>query len=542
MKHVPENLFIVPAYHRALGYLRLREEFPGEHFTELSLEELAADFGNYIRRFQRYRRAVFFTYDLETAPRIALWSALLSWIGRRSMVLDASGRKRRGSLILLVMRDVPRIANETVRLPFLLRRVKKDLAFIGKKKPAPCPDHLSIAYLRTDHWFGINSGGSVAHIAGVANSFRDLGVPVFLISSDCLELIDEATTPLFRIEPRSVIQNLQGGAEMAYNQRLIESGTGILAERKPTLIYQRYSPYNYAGAYFATACQLPFVLEYNGSEIWIAEHWGTPTRFSKWGAEIELANLQAADAIVVVSQALKDELVERGLSADKILVNPNGVDASRFDPDLIHDKSRKLRKTLGLEDKIVVGFIATFGRWHGAEILARAIRPVIEKDPRIHFLFIGDGATVAAVRNIVRDTHATAATTFTGMIHQKDGPLYLGACDMFVCPHIPNPDGTPFFGSPIKLFEYMAMARGIVASRLDQIAQVLKHRTTALLVTPGSVAELVDGILELAAKPDERTRLGSNARQEVVARYTWVGHTARILDHVRDVLRRNNGL
>jgi len=260
------------------------------------------------------------------------------------------------------------------------------------------------------------------------------------------------------------------------------------------------------------------------------------------GAEIERANLQAADAIVVVSQALKDELVERGLSADKILVNPNGVDASRFDPDLIHDKSRKLRKTLGLEDKIVVGFIATFGRWHGAEILARAIRPVIEKDPRIHFLFIGDGATVAAVRNIVRDTHATAATTFTGMIHQKDGPLYLGACDMFVCPHIPNPDGTPFFGSPIKLFEYMAMARGIVASRLDQIAQVLKHRTTALLVTPGSVAELVDGILELAAKPDERTRLGSNARQEVVARYTWVGHTARILDHVRDVLRRNNGL
>src|SRR5438128_12112331 len=131
MKHVPENLFIVPAYHRALGYLRLREEFPGEHFTELSLEELAADFGNYIRRFQRYRRAVFFTYDLETAPRIALWSALLSCIGRRSMVLDASGRNRRGARILLVIRDVPRFRNEPTAPPFPAPLLKRALAFSG---------------------------------------------------------------------------------------------------------------------------------------------------------------------------------------------------------------------------------------------------------------------------------------------------------------------------------------------------------------------------------------------------------------------------
>jgi len=283
--------------------------------------------------------------------------------------------------------------------------------------------------------------------------------------------------------------------------------------------------------------QLPFVLEYNGSEVWMAKHWGTPMRFSKWAAEIEIANLRAADAVVVVSQALKDELVGRGIAAAKILVNPNGVDTCRFDPDIIRDESQRLRKTLGLEKKVVVGFVATFGRWHGAEILARAVRPIIEKEPRAHFLFIGDGPTAAATRDIINADRLTqAAATFTGIIPQKDGPIYLGACDLFVCPQTPNPDGSPFFGSPTKLFEYMAMGSGIVASRLDQIGEVLKHGTTGLLVTPGSVDELANGILELVANADERKRLGSNARQEVLARYTWTAHTQRILDHIRNVL------
>ena len=82
----------------------------------------------------------------------------------------------------------------------------------------------------------------------------------------------------------------------------------------------------------------------------------------------------------------------------------------------------------------------------------------------------------------------------------------------------------------------MAMQKGIIASRLDQIADVLQDGNTALLVTPGSVDELVDAILKLAGDPEESARLGLNARQEVSAQYTWKAHTQRILDHLRAVL------
>ena len=79
---------------------------------------------------------------------------------------------------------------------------------------------------------------------------------------------------------------------------------------------------------------IPFVLEYNGSEIWINRHWGQALRYEQLSSQIELLNLQGADVIVVVSDALKAELISRGIDAKKILVNPNGVDSQRYSPEI----------------------------------------------------------------------------------------------------------------------------------------------------------------------------------------------------------------
>ncbi len=83
---------------------------------------------------------------------------------------------------------------------------------------------------------------------------------------------------------------------------------------------------------------------------------------------------------------------------------------------------------------------------------------------------------------------------FTGSLPREKVVEYLDASDILVSPHIPMPDGSRFFGSPTKLFEYMAMGKGIVASRLEQLAEVLEHDQTALLVTPGNVEELAEAI------------------------------------------------
>jgi len=99
-----------------------------------------------------------------------------------------------------------------------------------------------------------------------------------------------------------------------------------------------------------------------------------------------------------------------------------------------------------------------------------------------------------------------------------------------VSPHVPNADGSPFFGSPTKLFEYMAMGKGIVASNLDQIGDVLRHGETAWLVPPGDTGALAAGLYRLVTDPVLRSTLGAAARQEVLAHHTWRAHVRRTLD------------
>jgi glycosyltransferase involved in cell wall biosynthesis len=109
-------------------------------------------------------------------------------------------------------------------------------------------------------------------------------------------------------------------------------------------------------------------------------------------------------------------------------------------------------------------------------------------------------------------------------------PRLLDACDVLVSPHVPLDAGAEFFGSPTKLFEYMAMAKGIVASRLGQIGEVLEHEQTALLVEPGNIGELRDAIMRLSSSKELRESLGTAARRAAVERHTWKHNAQRVLD------------
>jgi glycosyltransferase involved in cell wall biosynthesis len=267
-------------------------------------------------------------------------------------------------------------------------------------------------------------------------------------------------------------------------------------------------------------------------------NWGRPLKYEKLSERIELLNLRSADMIVVVSQPMKDELVNRGIDAEKILVNPNGVDPDRYSPNV---DGSGVRHQYHLNGKIVTGFIGTFGKWHGAEILVEAFGKLLQTYPeyqkRVILFMIGDGLTMPLVRRNVDKSSIKENYVLTGLVPQEEGPKYLAACDILVASHKPNPDGTPFFGSPTKLFEYMAMGKGIVASDLDQIGEILKHDHTGWLVKPGDVQSLMEGLKILIDDKVRRERLGQAARNEVVAKYTWREHTRKIIEKLQERCR-----
>ena len=395
---------------------------------------------------------------------------------------------------------------------------------------------LSVLFLRTDHWFSVKSGGSIAHLSGVICGLRAFGYETHVVSTDQIRGIEE-DEQFHLCEPTyKLCRNIPNISEILYNDQLLSFIDEHWPVWVPSIIYQRYSLGNYTGAVLKKKYAVPYICEYNGSFLWMGRHWGKGKLLhEKLINRIELLNLNTADLVTVGSQPMKDELVKRGIESEKIFVNPNGVDPERYSPDI---DGSGIRRQHNLDGKTVIGFIGTFGKWHGAEVLAEAFGRLLQEYPdyrnKVRLLMIGDGIMMPEVKARLKKLEVGESATLTGLIPQEEGPSHLAACDIFVASHVPNRDGTPFFGSPTKLFEYMAMGKGIVASDLNQIGEVLKHDYTAWLVKPGDIDSLMIGLKTLIDDEPRRVKLGKAAREEVVAKYTWKEHTRKIIEKLKE--------
>lgn len=420
--------------------------------------------------------------------------------------------------------------------PFMKKQLKRDLALlsnnVNRRLSYVDTKDLNIAYLRTDFWLQYqSSNGSMAHTIGIVHALKKLCKQVIVHSICNIDYlakdVEQKAYP-----PKGCALGISELQEMEYCHYLAKKLYPQLNAEKPSFIYQRYGRNNYTGVLLAKWLNIPCVMEYNGSELWMADNWGGKIRYRDITEKIELAVFNAADLIVGNAQALKDELLARGIQADKIVIIPNGVDADKFNPS---NSGAGVRKQYHFaDDDIVVSFVGSFGPWHGADVLAKAVKRVVEQNPHVKFMFVGNGGGLSKVREIVCADEMEGNVVYTGVVRQNDAPYYLAASDILVSPQIPNPDGSPFFGSPTKLFEYMAAGKSIVASDLDQMGQILTHNRTALLTTPGSADEIADCILTLAKDEKLRNNLGLNAREEVCKKYTWDIHVQKILEALKE--------
>jgi glycosyltransferase involved in cell wall biosynthesis len=399
--------------------------------------------------------------------------------------------------------------------------------------PIPnCRDGSEIAYLIPSLANPGSSGGAISHIRGFLYGLKAAGRTCRVFSGTVLAQ-DAFETAVIAPQRRSYF--LWEAATLAYNLAFVQGVQKSLASTPPLVFYQRHCRFSIAGALLSTRLQVPLVLEYNGSEVWMADHWD-PSPLRSWIGLCEEVTLHSAARILVVSDVLRDDLLARGIPADRIRVNPNAVDSDYFCPGRGRESGRKQLHVGSSE--VLVGFVGSFSLWHGIEVLQQAIASLLSNGPpcRLRFALMGDGLLHGEMRGALAVYEKTGEVIFTGPLPHEKVAEYLDASDILVSPHIPMPDGSRFFGSPIKLFEYMAMGKGIVASRLDQLADVLEHERTALLVNPGDAEELAAAILRLALNPAEREALGAAARREAVDRHGWSRNVTCALGDLQRVM------
>jgi glycosyltransferase involved in cell wall biosynthesis len=463
-------------------------------------------------------------------PPTAVQAAVLVIValGMRARRFEAGGRElgRAAFLTRALTRAARAVPAELVGSAVLARRLRR-AARRRHSIPAAVADPARVAYLRVEpslRWMGAYVGGAATHTTGVINGFADNGLEVEVYAPE--QPLGTGRARFEKVPVRRLFHLARGLSYTDYSAAIVRAASSS----RPDFVYQRYTLGSLAGLELAERLGVPLVQEFNGSEIWVERHWGSGgLRLEGAFEAVERRNLLDASLVVVVSAALERQVVEHGVPEERVLVNPNGVDVARLERFRARTAAQ-WRAELGRPEAPTVGFIGTFGLWHGVKVLPAMIEGLRERLPEARWVVIGDGGLRPEVEAEIARRGAGELVELTGLVDHDRALALLAGCDVCVSPHVPNPDGTPFFGSPTKLFEYMGLGKPIVASDLDQIGEVLDHERTALLCPPGDAAAAVAAVERLLRSPELAERLGAAALAEASETYSWQAHTRRMLD------------
>lgn len=266
---------------------------------------------------------------------------------------------------------------------------------------------------------------------------------------------------------------------------------------------------------------LPLVLEVNGLIHEELRSIGRP-RLARFARSIEQDLWQRAEAIRVVSGELKSMLAEAGVAPRKIHVIYNGADARAFQGV----DGTVERKALSIAPgDVVFCYIGSFRPFHGLDDMVEAARKIAPQSRNVRFLMVGDGPRRVALERMIEEAGLASRFVFTGAVPHERIPLLLAASD--VCLSI-YPAGQRMYFCPLKLIEYLAAGKAVLASEVGVQRELLRHGDTAWLAAVGDVDALARSIESLAGDTQLRDALGRNARRLVEERLTWEHTAAKI--------------
>ena len=272
---------------------------------------------------------------------------------------------------------------------------------------------------------------------------------------------------------------------------------------------------------------VPVVYEVRGflEETWVSRGHSTSAESYRLARAAEAWAMRHADAVVTISESMREAILGRGIDPAKVSVTPNAVPDSCLDvPHVVSTSSTSAgRACRDQSGGITVGTVGTLNHYEGLDLLLEAAARVSSAGTPVRVLIVGDGPVRA---DLERQAHALGVdATFTGRVGPDLVPGFHRRLDVFCVPRrdLPVTRVVP----PLKPLEAMALGRPVIASDLPPLREIVRDQQTGLLVAPDDVEALATAIGTLARRADARHQLGANAREFVRTDRTWtaVHHT-----------------
>lgn len=301
-------------------------------------------------------------------------------------------------------------------------------------------------------------------------------------------------------------------AELAYNVPAFWRVWLAARRFRPELIYERYNLFYLAGVWLARRSGTPLFLEVNAPLAAERERFGGLS-LPGLARRLEAYCWRSADKVLAVTGVLRDMIVRAGVPAARVEVTPNGINLAEFDSvPRVESRSR-----------VVLGFVGFVRDWHGLDTVIAAMAEA-PGDFALDLVVVGDGPARADLEQQAAALGLGDQVRFTGLQPREKIPALVAGFDIALQPRVVD------YASPLKIFEYMAAGRAIVAPDQPNIREILRDGETALLFDPARPAAMWQAIARLAADADLRGRLGAAARAEITRRdYTWAGNARRVV-------------
>jgi glycosyltransferase involved in cell wall biosynthesis len=282
------------------------------------------------------------------------------------------------------------------------------------------------------------------------------------------------------------------------------------------ILYERFGWMGYGGVIAARWLRIPLVSELNGNikENEILELHLSPmqAKISQW---LTNKTFKLTDSLVVVSQSLRGFIRDDfDIPGEKINVVINGADLALFTQSY---NEYTTREKYNIKTIHVITYVGSFQPWHGVDILISSYKPVLQQFPNSTLILIGDGMLKEKIEKQITELGLEVNIKMLGRLPQSEVAAVLSISDVAVIPYPYEHDDV--VGTPLKLIEYMAAGKAIVASTMP-IHEIIDDMETGLRVPPANVEALSDAVCRLLADPKLRSKLGKNAQQRSI-NYSW---------------------
>jgi glycosyltransferase involved in cell wall biosynthesis len=361
------------------------------------------------------------------------------------------------------------------------------------------------------------------HINEMYNAFLRLGIDMKMVALVKNEAVGQEsrkgmTGKIISVLPSFIYELMEISFNFVGFFRLFAA----VSQHKPQFIYERYSIYNIAGCLVSKLTNVPLIEEVNSPLTFEKKKYET-LHFPKFAQMVENWVVNNAFKTIAVTRVLKEMLGQNGAHLEKIVVMSNGVNLEDYPLPTI-DKS--------VMTPIVLGFIGWFRDWHGLEQVIETYTQHKWHKKNVEMLFVGDGPEKKNLENVILKNNLKKYVRITGAVDRKQLKNYLQRIDIAIQPAATE------YASPMKLIEYMAAQKAIIAPDQANIRELLQDHFNAVLFRPGDWNDFSSKIEKLISDPSLINLLGRRARKTVEEiPLTWDHNARRVLRLIMQSLK-----